>query len=156
MANDAKRRTRFKGRGGEHSYLGIPHYILRSQEFGRLRGWQIKLLIELGASYNGRNNGDLSAAFKQLRARGWKSAGTLNATIKELVQAGWIVYSRHGGRNRCALFAITWWPVDECEGKGLEIKPEAIARHTWKTESVVGIRTNVVAERTNRPEEMAA
>lgn len=149
MANEAKQRYRKRGRGSEHSYLGIPHYILRSPEFGRLEPWALKLLIELSGNYNGKNNGDLSAAFSVLKARGWRSAGTLNSAVKRLLSGGWLTYTRHGGRNRCALFAVTWWPIDYCEGKHLEVRAETVARHSWKTESVVGTRTNVVSRRTN-------
>jgi len=149
MANDDKRRRRQKGRRAEHSFLGIPHYIVRSPEFGQLEPWPLKLLIELAGNYNGKNNGDLSAAYSVLSARGWNSAGTLNAAIKSLVKHGWITYTRHGGRNRCALFAVTWWPIDYCEGKWLEVRAETTARHSWKTDSVVGRRTNVVGRRTN-------
>jgi hypothetical protein len=149
MATDTTRRRRQKGRAGDHSYLGIPHYILRSPEFGALEPWSLKLLIELAGNYNGKNNGDLSAAYSVLRVRGWRSAGTLNNAIKSLVAGRWIVYARHGGRNRCALFALTWWPIDCCEGKWLELRAETVARHSWKTDSVVSSRTNVVSRRTN-------
>jgi hypothetical protein len=146
MANDARRRLRKRGRGSEHSYLGIPHYILRSREFGALEPWPLKLLIELAANYAGLNNGDLSAAFSVLKERGWRSPGTLNKAIKTLLADKWIVTTRHGGRNRCALFALTWWPVDDCKGKWLEIKPEVKACHAWrKTLSVVVKGTEVVA-----------
>ncbi len=155
MATTGKKRERFKGRG-QHSYLGIPHYILRSPEFGSLRPAAVKLLIELAAKYNGSNNGDLSAVFKELRDRGWKSPGTLNQALKELLAADWFVCSRHGGKNRCSLYGITWWPIDHCDGK-LEIKAEKVASHAWqKTKSVVGIRTNVVAIRTNGDQQEAA
>lgn len=138
MANDAKRRYRQRGRGSERSYLGIPHFILRSPEFGALSPWALKLLIELAANYVGKNNGDLSAAYSVLQHRGWNSPGTLSAAIKQLLRDKWIVIARHGGRNRCALFALTWWPVDSCSGKWLEIKAETTASHAWrKTVSVV-------------------
>ena len=88
--------------------------------------------------------GDLSAAYSVLKARGWRSPGTLNGALKRLVRAGWLTYTRHGGRNRCALYALTWWPIDYCEGKHLEVRAETVARHSWKTNSVVGSRTNVV------------
>ena len=145
MASNTKRRRRQTGRRAEHSYLGIPHYILRSPEFGQLGPWALKLLIELAGNYVGKNNGDLSAAFSVLKDRGWRSPGTLNDAIKELLQGGWLVRTRHGGRNRCALYALTWWPVDDCRGKWLELKAESVASHKWrKTDSVVGSRINVV------------
>lgn len=144
MANDAKRRRRQKGRRTEGGYLGIPHYILRSPEFGALDPWALKLLIELAGSHNGRNNGDLSAAYSILSKRGWNSPGTLSAAIGRLLEAGWIVRTRQGGRNRCALYAVTWWAIDACEGKWLEVREEAVPRHAWKTQSVVSTCSNVV------------
>lgn len=149
MANNAKQRLRKTGRRADHTYLGIPHYILRSPQFGELEPWALKLLIELASNYNGKNNGDLSAAYSVLKKRGWRSAGTLNSALKRLLASGWLTYTRHGGRNRCALYAVTWWPIDYCEGKWLEIRAEAVARHSWKTESVVGRRTNVVGRRSS-------
>lgn len=138
MANQSKQRRRQTGRRSEHSYMGIPHYIVRSAEFGSLEPWPLKLLIELAANFNGKNNGDLSAAFSVLEDRGWNSPGTLNRAIKKLLRDGWLVTTRHGGRNRCALFALTWWPVDAIEGKWLEMRAETKASHKWrKTDSVV-------------------
>lgn len=159
MSNEAKRRQKVKGRGRAHSYLGIPHYILRSPEFGRLDGWATKLLIELASKYNGSNNGNLEAVFKQLekKGRGWRSPGTLNKALKELVGQGWLVCTRHGGKNRCSLYGVTWWAIDECEGVALEVKAETSASHAWrKTDSVVAMRTNVVAIRTNDDHQEAA
>ena len=144
MANDARRRRRQHGRKTDHSFLAIPHYILRSPEFGALGPWAHKLLIELAGNYNGKNNGNLSAAFSVLRKRGWNSPGTLNDAISQLLESGWLVRTRHGGKNRCSLYALTWWPIDSCEGTWLEVGPEAAARHAWKSISVVGSRTNLV------------
>lgn len=150
MSKDEKRRRRQKGRRSDHSYLGIPHYILRSPEFGRLGPWAVKLLIELASNYNGKNNGDLSAAFSVLSKRGWNSPGTLHAALRALQADGWIVCTRHGGRNRCSLYAVTWWPIDPCEGKWLEVAPETVPSHRWrKTETLVGSRSNVVGSRIN-------
>lgn len=145
MANDAKRRRRQHGRRTDHSYLGIPHYILRSPEFGGLDPWALKLLIELAGNYNGKNNGDLSAAFSTLSKRGWNSPGTLYGAITRLIGSGWIVRTRQGGRNRCALYAVTWWAIDACEGQWLEVREETVPRHAWKTQSVVGTCSNVVS-----------
>lgn len=152
-----KQRRRLRGRRGEHSFLGIPHYIVRSPEFGALGPWPVKLLIELAGNYNGKNNGNLSAAFSVLGARGWNSPGTLNSAINSLLSAGWLIRTRTGGRNRCALYAVTWWPVDDCPGKWLEVKAETVASHRWrKTETLVGTCTNVVGTCSSEGAEDAA
>ena len=149
MKNESRRRNKAKGRGAA-TYLGIPHYVFRSAEFGQLDAWPLKLLIELAGKYTGYNNGDLSCAFSQLKHRGWRSSGTLAKALEALKRDEWIITTRHGGRNRCALYAITWWPVDACEGKGLEVRPETSPSNAWqKTKSLVAMRTNVVAMRTS-------
>lgn len=147
MSKNDRRRRRQRGRT-EGGFLLIPHSVLKSPEFGALDGWCVKLLIEIASAYRGDNNGDLSAAFSVLKLRGWRSSGTLAKSLRALLNRGWLVTTRHGSRNRCTLYAITWWAIDECPGKSLELKPEPAPRHAWrKTESVLAIRSNVLAMR---------
>ncbi|WP_156962825.1 hypothetical protein [Aerolutibacter daejeonensis] len=153
MANDTTRRRKTTGRSAA-TYLGVPHYVFRSAEFGELDGWELKLLIELAGKYTGFNNGDLSCAFSQLKHRGWRSSGTRQKALNGLLARSWIIATRTGSRNRCALYAVTWWPIDPCEGKGLEVRATATASNSWqKTKSVVAMRTNVVAMRTEEASE---
>jgi hypothetical protein len=130
--NTTARRLRLTGKGGEHSFVMVPHYILKSDEFGALTGNALKLLFELAKEYKGGNNGNLSCAFSVLKARGWKSSGTLTAAKQLLLAKGWIICTRHGGSHRCDLFAVTWWPIDECAGKATMYPAEKLARHDWK------------------------
>lgn len=149
MAHPATRRRKQTGRSTA-TFLGIPHYVFRSPEFGALNGWEAKLLIEVAGQYNGHNNGDLSCTWSQLALRGWRSNGTVRQALKALLHDEWLICTRHGGRNRCALYAVSWWPIDDCEGKWLEVGPEKTASNRWqKTKSVGAIRTNVGAMRTN-------
>lgn len=131
MANEATRRRKATGRSAA-TYLGIPHYVFRSQEFGQLSGWELKLLVELAGKYTGYNNGDLSCAFSDLSQRGWGSTGTLWKALRGLLSAGWITRTRHGGRNRCALYAVTWLAIDPCEGKQLEVAAEKSPSNLWQ------------------------
>lgn len=131
MANQSTRRRKATGRSAA-TYLGIPHYVFRSPEFGSLTGWEAKLLIELAGKYTGFNNGDLSCAYSQLKDRGWASTGTLWKALEGLLSAGWLTRTRHGGRNRCALYAVTWWPIDPCEGKFLERAAEKSPSNLWQ------------------------
>lgn len=132
MGNDTVRRRKATGRSAA-TYLGIPHYVVRSEEFGQLGAWELKLLVELAAQYNGYNNGDFSAAMSILRTRGWHSTGTLSKALAKLRDGGWIVTTRHGHRGGlCALYAVTWWPIDDCDGKWLELPAERSARNTWQ------------------------
>lgn len=85
------------------------------------------VLQELMAQYNGSNNGDLSATRTMAKEWGIGSDNTLRGALKELEAAGWIIqtrsslFNKHGAR--CALYALSWLPVNECHGKDLEVSP---------------------------------
>lgn len=120
MAKD--RRARITGRKGNAPFLNIPHDVLSSESYRELDGWTVKLLVDIAGQFKGNNNGDLTAAWSLMQARGWKSKGTLHKALKALLAAGMIEQTRQGGRNRCSLYAVTWRPIDECRGK-LDVKP---------------------------------
>lgn len=120
MARD--RRARNIGRKGIGSFLQLPKDVLHSEAYRSLNGWQVKLLVDIASQFNGKNNGDLCAAFSVMEDRGWNSKTTLTRSLKALLDSGLIEMTRQGGRNQCSLFAVTWRPIDECSGK-LEVKP---------------------------------
>ena len=155
MGNEDKRRLRHKGRGTTYSHIQIPHYILTSAAFGDLTANAIKLLLELAKEYKGHNNGDMSCAYSVLKQRGWHSPGTLSAAKDELLAKGWIICTRQGGSRRCSLYALTWWPIDDCPGKLTMFPAEKVARHDWrKTDLAVAIRIESVAMRTANDEKV--
>ena len=69
----------------------------------------------------------MTAALGYMQSRGWKRSATLNDAVKELMEANLILRTREGKfqnpNSRCALYAITWRQIDECEGKDLEVCP---------------------------------
>ena len=113
------------------TYLVLPHYLIRHENFGKLSGNAVKLLVELAKEYNGYNNGDFSATYSILKKRGWKSKGTISRTISELIETGFIIKTRQGGKHRCNLYAFTLWNVDECKGK-LDVMHSKTASNEWK------------------------
>jgi hypothetical protein len=111
----ADRRHNGKHRGNSfgEKFLGLPRSAYDAPQFATLKPWSVRLLIDLLAQYNGRNNGDLTAAWKVLKPRGWNSEATLNKAKKELLAAGYIIEMRKGQRpNLCSLYALTWRPLD--------------------------------------------
>ena len=90
------------------------------------------LLWDLAAQYRGDNNGDLCAAWKLMHLRGWKSEETLSKAKRKLLEVGLIVETRKGARpNKCSLFALTWYALDDCKGK-LDIAPQSFPRGAYK------------------------
>lgn len=109
------------------SFCGIPRLLLQHQSYQSLSGTAVKLLVDLAGQYKGCNNGDLTLAFGELSKRGWRSKQTITRAKRELEEAGLVVCTREGHfinpGARCALYALTWLPINECPGKGLELGP---------------------------------
>lgn len=122
-----KTTRRKKGR-----WAGVPHRVLDSENYKRLNGWDVRLLLDLSKQYNGNNNGDLSAAFNQFKDIGWRSSGTLNQSLKNLIKYGFIQKTRQGGKNHCSLYALTWEAIDDCKGK-IEVRPTKTASNLWQS-----------------------
>lgn len=71
----------------------------------------------LASQYDGFNNGDLTIAYSVARAKGITANGSLRRGAQELIEAGLIMLTRQGGRNRPSLYALKWFSIDECKGK---------------------------------------
>jgi hypothetical protein len=127
-----RKRAKVTGRGKGPSFLRLTHHLLDSEEFGALSAHATKLLIELARKYKGNNNGDLSCAWSDCRKRGWRSKAALQRARDELLAACFIIVTRHGGKHVSSLYALTFEPIDACEGKGLEIGPTTTASHAWR------------------------
>lgn len=130
-----RKRPKHTGRGRENSFLRLPHFLLESSEFAELSPTGVKLLLDVAMLYRGANNGDLELVWSKLKIRGWRSQSTIHKAKDELLATGWLVCTRHGGKNRCSLYAITWEPIDECPGKDLELPAEKVASHLWKKQN---------------------
>ena len=131
MTSRNERRRLVKGRQTTGSFLRLPHHVLQHETFKTLTKRATKLLIDIAAQYRGNNNGDLSATLSLMRDRGWNSSDQLDKAKKELIKRDVIQLTRQGGRNKCSLYALTWFPIDECKGK-LDIASTTIAPVNWR------------------------
>lgn len=122
---------RKKGYQTSYTFLALPHAVLEHQDFINLSSGAIKLLIDIAAQYRGYNNGDLCAAMSIMKNRGWKSKKMLKKSLDELIDRNIVILTRQGGRNNPSLFALTWKPIDECNGK-LDIKCTKLAPRSFR------------------------
>lgn len=118
--------SKSKGRKGSgRGFAAIPRDVIYSKDFSKLRGNAIRLLVLLAAQFKGHNNGDLTASFNCLQELGFSSKGTLSSATDELLKANFLVRTRDGffsnPGSQCALYALTWLPVNECPGKQLTV-----------------------------------
>jgi hypothetical protein len=124
----ARSRSKVKSRSdGGGGFGALYRHIWQHPDYCQLSGNAAKLLMDFACQYNGRNNGDLTNALSVLRARGWRSRGTIQRATRELLEGGLIVQTREGQFTNpggvCALYALTWHPINECPGKRLSVEP---------------------------------
>ena len=122
---------RIKGRYPFKFFVMFPWDVLNHEIFRTLSPRATKLVIDIAAQYRGHNNGDLSATLSLMRVRGWNSSDQLDKAKKELVRKDVIRVARQGGLNKCNLYALTWFPIDECNGK-LDIASTTTAPVNWR------------------------
>jgi hypothetical protein len=135
----AMTRKKTQGRSGQGRFVGIPHSVMNHADWPQLSPNAIRLLMELVKQYNGHNNGDLTAAWSIMCNRGFNSKSTLTAAIRCLMSLNFVVRTREGyfcnPGKRCALYAVTWQPINECRGKSLEIKPTTAPPRAFSMEN---------------------
>lgn len=135
------KRHQVKGRRTNHTFAAKPHNIFKADCKNKIKSpaselshMAAHLLDNLIAQFDGRNNGDLSAAFKIMTLYGWNSKGSVHKALAELLALGFIEQTRQGGKNQCSLYAVSWLPIDECNGK-LDVKSTSVASNLWKPEN---------------------
>ncbi len=95
-----------------------PDCVLNHPDYISLSYSAKALLTDVGAQYNGGNNGDLQCSRSVMASRGWVSNATRERALKELIDAGMLVLTKPGGRGIGPnLYAMTWQPIHPCGGK---------------------------------------
>jgi hypothetical protein len=131
MAKPASR-LQHKGRRESGNFLRVPTTVIDSRNFRALSNKAKALILDMGATYNGYNNGDLAATWSDMKSRGWRSKDTLQRATNELLQFGMVELTRQGGLIiGPSLFAFTWMPIEMCGGK-LDVPPTKTASGKWK------------------------
>ena len=113
-------------------FVTLPLSVLDSRAYIEASPHARMLLVDLLMQYRGDNNGDLSAAWKFMKLRGWRSEETLAKAKRALLDLRLIVETRKGARpNKCSLYAVTWCALDPCGGK-LELMPQSFPRGAYR------------------------
>jgi len=100
------------------NYFMIDHKLYLHPSYLSLSHMGIHLLVDMFFLYNGFNNGDISIVFNDMKKRAWKSSGSLDKAKNELLERGLIYLTRRGKKyGDCALYALSWIPLDECKNK---------------------------------------
>lgn len=98
-------------------YAPIHHSVIDSPAFADLSAQAARLLLIVARQWTPATNGKLQATHAFARTRGINSNTTTSKAVRELLAHGFLYRTRsHGidsatGKNRPALYAITWKPV---------------------------------------------
>jgi len=132
MSRRNKKAHHFSG-----GFAGIPRIVMDSPDYINLSGNAVKLLNILAYQYKGSNNGDLTVAQSVLKSKGLKNKTTIARCRDELIEANLIMVTRQGQftnpKGCCSLYALTWQPINECDGK-LEVKETRLAPRIFSLE----------------------
>ena len=133
MSKSRKNKQHIKG-----GFSGIPRVVMDHPDYIGLSGNAVKLLNELARQYRGNNNGDLTVAYSLLKHRGFNSKDTIKLRVNELIAAGLVIKTREGRfanpNGVCALYALTWQPIDECGGR-LEVSETTVPPRKFSLEN---------------------
>ena len=132
-------KPRKNSQGIKGGFSGIPRVVMDHPDYINLSGNAVKLLNELARQYRGKNNGDLTIAYSLLKQRGFKSKETIGRCRDELLNANMIIKTREGRfinpNGVCALFALAWQEINECNGK-LEVSATATPPRKFSLENI--------------------
>lgn len=93
-----------------HAIHDHPDYVALSKQTRAF-------LWDLARQYNGKNNGNLSAAVGTMGKLGWTKWELMRAR-KEARKNGWIEITRYpAARREPVLYRLSWLPADKWEGK---------------------------------------
>jgi hypothetical protein len=120
VSSTARKFREATGRRESRGYINIPRTVL--PRLAMVSAPACKLFIDLYGQFNGKNNGDFTAAWSVMQKLGWKSRDTLARALRELQAYGLIFDTRRGGqdskgRKPATLWAVTFHAVDLCKGK---------------------------------------
>src|SRR5688572_12837310 len=115
----AKRRKHPRRSQTGETFAQLPTEVMASEAYCAQPDYAKAILWALCAQYRGANNGNLSLVASEAKRLGVSSTWKLTAGLSLLRKAELILCTREGkykhGRGMCALFALTWRPIDPCE-----------------------------------------
>lgn len=130
-----------KSKSFSGGFLALPKAMITGPKYLALSYSAVKLLIDIASQYNGKNNGDLCAAWKVMQRKGWKSEATLNKAKKELLAEGFIALTRVGRLpNLCSLYGITWKALNP--NSKLDFGPNGFPAGAWAELPTVKVKKN--------------
>jgi DNA-binding transcriptional regulator YhcF (GntR family) len=97
-----------KRRDSEGRYVQLHHYMLDSPAYRGLTTQARAVYVEIAKRYNGVNNGRIALSVRDAEAACNIARNTASRAFRELIDAGFIEETRHGGLSRKTRIASEW------------------------------------------------
>ena len=108
-------------------FFAMPLAVIQSAQYRGVSSNATRLLWDIAAQHNRKNNGALVCCNKYLDQLGWKSNDTIYKAKCELLEAGLLTETRKGKRpNVASWYALGWLGLEV--QLGLDIKPSSYRR----------------------------
>lgn len=127
----ARTMQKSKGRREAGNFLPVPSAVADSPNFRALTAKAKALILDIGARYDGHNNGNLAAPWSWMSQRNWNSKQTLQRALEELQRLGMIEKTRQGGLHGPSLYAFTWIRIDTCKAR-LDVPATRVPSGKWR------------------------
>lgn len=122
----------FKKNTNGNTFTMLRHDVVNDPRFIKLSNSAKVVFLHLLARYDGKNNGDLSAPLNRAKEIfGLSSQGLKNA-LDELISFKLLQVTRQGGKNQCALYALTCFKLNDVNKAGIFIKATERPSDEWK------------------------
>ena len=97
-----------KRRESEGRYVQLHHYMLDSPAYRGLTTQARAVYVEIAKRYNGLNNGRIALSVRDAAGACNIARDTATRAFRELIDAGFIEETRHGGLSRKTRIASEW------------------------------------------------
>jgi len=123
-------RAKLTGRKESGTFMQVPTAVLICPNYCALSLKAKALILDIGARFNGFNNGNLAAPWSWMKQRGWKSKDTLHRALSELRRFNMIELTRQGGLLGPNLYAFTWMAIPLSDK--LDVPATRVPSGKWK------------------------
>jgi hypothetical protein len=123
-------------------FYPMPCALINSENFQSLSPMATKVFLMILAQIRfygteTKNNGDLNATFTTAQKWHIGSKQTLRKALNELLERGMIEQTREvlfsaTDKNRPNLYGITYWAIDECNGKVTSTNQPSAKYMNWQ------------------------
>ncbi|WP_262508732.1 hypothetical protein, partial [Ursidibacter maritimus] len=116
-----------------NTFVPLRTDLVNSPSFITLSNAAKVVFIHMLGKYNGKNNGDISAPQNKAKSLFNLSPRGLKLALDTLIDKNFIEITRQGSKNRCSLYALTCFPMNNINKHDIYLKETHKPSDRWKS-----------------------